>query len=164
MNQTYSQKIQQQHAQADVEFATAQKSLSALKKECADIGASTTQLLTDLEAEKIALQRAQKTLIRSKAQAKKQLTGAKALVSSKETELTALKKQASELQTCIGELKSSHQEAEAAMKLCTAESERLSADMQREEAEKKKAVLQAFDRKQEVETIKAQIIDEKVCK
>ena len=157
-----TQKIQEQRAQSDAQHAAAQKKLVDLKKECAAIGASTTKLLTELETEKTALQRAQKTLSRTKAQVEKQLSGAKAMVSGKQAELATLQKQASDLKACISDLQSKHAKAEASIKACTTETESLSAKMQQEEAGKKKAVLQAFDRKQEVETIKAQIVAEKV--
>ena len=158
------QKIQQQRVECDAKFSTVQNSLSALKKECSAIGSCTTQLLTDLEAEKISLQRAQKTLAKTKEQAEKQLNGARTMVRSKESELGALKKQVSELQATISELQNSHRVTEAAMKEATAEAERLAVDIKQEEADKKQAVLQAFDRKQEVEAVKAKISAEKVIK
>merc|ERR1712222_11628 len=83
------------------------------------------------------------------------------MVSGKQAELVTLQKQASDLQACISDLQSKHKKAEASIKACTTETESLSAKLQHEEADKKKAVLQAFDRKQEVETIKAQIVAEK---
>ena len=156
------QKIQKQRVESDAQFAIVQNSLSKLKKECAAIGSCTTQLLTDLETDKASLQRAQKTLAKTKEQAEKQLNGAKVMVGSKEAELGALKNQANELQTSVTELQNSHRDVEVAMKACAAEAERLSADIQRAETDKKRAVLQAFDRKQEVETIKAKIAGEKV--
>lgn len=155
-------KIQQQRAECDAKFSTVQNSLSALKKECSAIGSCTTQLLTDLETENISLQRAQKTLAKTKEQAEKQLNGARAMVSSKESELGALKKQASELKATIAELENSHRDTETAMKAAAAEAERLAVDIKQEETDKKQAVLQAFDRKQEVEAVKAKIAAEKV--
>ena len=158
------QKIQQQRVESDAKFSTVQNSLSALKKECSAIGSCTTQLLTDLEAEKISLQRAQKTLAKTKEQVEKQLNGARTMVSSKESELEALNKQASELKATIAELQNNHRDTEAAMKAATAEAERLAVNIKQQETDKKQAVLQAFDRKQEVEAVKAKITAEKVIK
>ena len=158
------QKIQQERVKSDAKFSTVQKNFSELKKECAAIGSCTTQLLTDLEAEKISLHRAQKTLAKTKEQAEKQLNHARAMVGSKQSELGALNKQVSELKATITELESSHRDAEATMKASAAEAERLAVDIKQEETDKKQAVLQAFDRKQEVEAIKAKIAAEKVSK
>lgn len=159
--QTACEKIQQERAVCDANSATAQKSLDDVKNECAALVAATYQLLADVEAEKIELLRANRKLTRSKEQAQKQLNGAKAMVDSKQTELASLEGRAGDMQQCVAGFQTTHGEAEASIAACAVEEKRIRECMEREDADKKQAVLKAFDLKQEVETIKAQITVEK---